>query len=194
MYIAREPRSQHSILPREPRGQAMAVSRGSCRERAPQRPRTLHPGSPRSSHVHPHPRGPPACEKSLPWAALISGRKSRSKSAVRFCFTRLTTTLHGTYSPSKNYGQDVVNASNLFDLITYQQQEKLAVIPGSKRSNVFWADLIKTPTPSKHPPVEGGVLINSPQRALERLEPQTTSNEPLIQPLHSTCFVTYRAF
>ena len=71
--------SQPGILPREPPGQAMAVSRGSCRGRALRPPRMLHPVSSKSSHVHPYPRGPPAYEATLP--APIRCHKYRSKRA-----------------------------------------------------------------------------------------------------------------
>ena len=65
-YMAAEPRSQPSLPPREPPGQAMAVSRGSFRGRALWRPHTLYAVSPKLSLVHPYPRGPPAYGEPLP--------------------------------------------------------------------------------------------------------------------------------
>ena len=64
--ILPEPRPQPSILPREPPGQAMGVSRGSCLGRALRRSHMLLPASPKLSHVHPYGRGPPAYEVMLP--------------------------------------------------------------------------------------------------------------------------------
>ena len=64
-YIGRASFATRS-LPREPPGQAMAVSRGSCRGRALRRPLMLHPVSPMAPHVHQYPRGPPAYEATLP--------------------------------------------------------------------------------------------------------------------------------
>ena len=116
--ISPEPRSQPDISPREPRGQAMAASCGSCRGRALRRRHVLHLVRAMSSHVHPCPRGPPACsnapryEETLP--APIGCRKSRSSWAVRFCFT-IVSTLGHIFSSSKNHVQGG-NARNLFDL------------------------------------------------------------------------------
>ena len=90
--ISPVPRSQPSILPREPAGQAMAVSRGSCRGRALRRPHALHPVSHKPPHVHPYPRGSPVYEATLP--GPISCRTSRSTWAVRVRCTRSTTLGH----------------------------------------------------------------------------------------------------
>ena len=43
--ITPDPRSQPSILPREPPGQDVQVTRGSCRGQALRRPHKLHPAS-----------------------------------------------------------------------------------------------------------------------------------------------------
>ena len=136
--ISPEPRSQPSILLREPPGQA-TVSHGSCRRRVLWRPHTLYPVSPKSSHVHPYPRGPQAYEESL--TAPIRCRKSRPKWAVRIGSVLMyNINYFGTYSStssSKIYGRGG-NARGPFDLITNQQQAKLLVVPGSKRSSAVW--------------------------------------------------------
>ena len=110
--ISPEPRLQPAILPCEPPGQATAISRGSCRGRALRGPRMLHPVSPKSFHVHPYPRGPPAYEATLP--AQIGCRKTRSKWVG--VAAQYETTLE-TYSSSCKIHGNGGNASDLFDLI-----------------------------------------------------------------------------
>ena len=93
-----KPRSQPSIVTRELPGQAMAAWRGSCRGRAlrSSHSNTLLLVSSKLSHVpmYPYPRRPSAYEKPLPAPITINCRKPRSKWAVRFCRTIITTLWH----------------------------------------------------------------------------------------------------
>ena len=82
-------RSPPRLFPHMPSSQAMAVSRGSCRGVRPLAP-TYAPSPVLAvpSHAHPYPHGLPAKIATLP--APINCTYSRSKWAVRSCWTRIT--------------------------------------------------------------------------------------------------------
>ena len=132
------------FLPRESPGQAMAVSRGSCRGRALRRPHTIHLVSPKSSHGQPYPLGPPAYEPPLP--APINCRKISFQWVVFGLVLLNKINDSGTYSSSsKNYGGERQESIRL-DHRPIHSKKELHVVPGSKRqrSDASWGEL-------KHP-------------------------------------------
>ena len=79
------------------------------------------PVTPKSSHVHPYPRGPQADEEPVP--APIRYHKSRSKWAVRFCCTRKTVLRHVLPLPKIAVRVGTLGVHSIF--ITNQQTSKI---------------------------------------------------------------------